>query len=189
MTAKVWLITGASSGFGRAMTEYVLAKGDIAVATLRKPEALDDLVSKHDKSKLLVLRLDISKKEEIDAVFSRIQQEFGRLDVVYSNAAYGLVAEVEGTPEEAARAMFDGMSHVILCSLLSKVFAVNFWGTINVATASIKFFREVNKPIGGHLLTVTSKAGYSAIPTLGYYSASKSGEYHINDVARKTLTR
>ncbi|KIJ39287.1 hypothetical protein M422DRAFT_257893, partial [Sphaerobolus stellatus SS14] len=62
---KVWLVTGASSGLGRAVTEHALSKGDIVVATLRKPEALADLSKKYDSSKLLVLKLDVKNAAEI----------------------------------------------------------------------------------------------------------------------------
>lgn len=119
------LVTGASSGFGREMTELVLKKGNIAVATARK----------------------------------QISETFGRLDVVFNNAGYAFLGEVEATPEDAARAMSD----------------TNFWGATNISREAVKFSREMNKPIGGRLVVNSSEAGFHAMPGLGFYSSSKHG--------------
>ncbi|KAG1786686.1 uncharacterized protein HD556DRAFT_1449487 [Suillus plorans] len=79
---KVWFITGTSSGFGRLMTEYALDtldKGDIVVATLRKPQVLSDLAARYPADKLLVLKVDVTKQEDIDEAFTRTRSAFGRL--------------------------------------------------------------------------------------------------------------
>ncbi|EGN99129.1 hypothetical protein SERLA73DRAFT_168650 [Serpula lacrymans var. lacrymans S7.3] len=155
---RVWFITGASSGFGRYMTEHVMASGDIAVATLRKPEVLSEFAAKYSKDRLLVLQLDVSKKTDIENAFARAIEAFGRIDVVFNNAAYGLFTEVEGTPEDLARTMFE----------------VNFWGAANVARAAVRTFREVNAPgKGGVLLQISSLGGLVAHPSVVYYGASK----------------
>lgn len=154
---KVWLITGSSSGFGRELTEFVLKNGDIAVATLRKPEALADLSSTYPLSQLLVLKLDVTNPSEIVSAFAEAEEKFGRIDVVFNNAGYGVLAEVEGTPEEVARGMFE----------------VNFWGAAAVSREAVRFFRDVNKPAGGRLLQMSSLSGIEAQPTLGYYAATK----------------
>ena len=142
------------------MVEHVLAEGDIAVATLRKPEAIADLTAKHPSNKLLVLKLDVAKPEHIKTAFAAGLKQFGRIDVVFNNAAFGLLGEVEGTPDDMARAMFD----------------VNFFGAANVSKEAVRVFRDVNKPQGGKLLQVSSMVGYRPTPTLAYYAASKLGE-------------
>ncbi|PCH43481.1 NAD(P)-binding protein [Wolfiporia cocos MD-104 SS10] len=157
MAPRVWFITGASSGFGRSMTETVLRHGDIAVATLRKPEAIADLSTQYPRDRLLVVKLDVSKEDEIISAFTQAREAFGRIDVVFNNAGYGVLAEVEGTPVDAARAMFE----------------VNFWGAANVSREAVRHFREVNTPQGGRLLQVNSIAGISGMPLNGYYCASK----------------
>ncbi len=161
MLISLLAVTGASSGFGRSMVEYVLRKGDIAVATLRKPEVLTDLKTKYPSTHLLVLRLDVTIPQEITDAFEKTREVFGRIDVVFNNAGYPLIGEVEGTPEDAARSLFE----------------VTFWGADRVGREAIKLFREINKPgMGGRLLNVTSSIGFNAGPGLGYYSASKYGE-------------
>ncbi|KAG2353631.1 hypothetical protein BDR07DRAFT_1614814 [Suillus spraguei] len=115
---KVWFITGASSGFGRSMTEYALTQGDIVVATLRKPQVLSDLVAQYSADKLLVLKVDVTKQEDIDEAFARTRSTFGQLDVVFNNAGYGFSTEIEGTPIDKAR----------------EIFETNFWGATNGGT-------------------------------------------------------
>ncbi len=158
-------VTGASSGFGRSIVERVLENGGIAVATLRKPEVLDDLKVKYPPTQLLVLKLDVTKTEDVTNAFSRAKESFGRIDVVYNNAGYGILAEFEGTPEDVARDLFE----------------VNFWGALKIAREAIKFFREINKAgVGGRLLNLSSTVGLNPVPGLGYYTASKFGEYSIH---------
>ncbi|KAI1789112.1 NAD(P)-binding protein [Ganoderma leucocontextum] len=90
---------GASSGFGLAMARLALAKGERVVATLRRPEVLQDLASQHPPEQLLVPRLDVSQPAEIKDAFSKAKATFDRVDIVFNNA--GVV------PTEPARAMFD----------------------------------------------------------------------------------
>ncbi|KAG2111976.1 uncharacterized protein F5147DRAFT_632713 [Suillus discolor] len=157
---KVWFITGTSSGFGRLMTEYALDQGDIVVATLRKPQVLSDLAARYPVDKLLVLKVDVTKQEDIDEAFARTRSAFGRLDVVFNNAGYSIVTEIEGTPVDKARELFE----------------TNFWGATNVSRAAVKFFREVNeRGKGGTILQMSSIGGFNALPEFGYYAATKHG--------------
>jgi NAD(P)-dependent dehydrogenase (short-subunit alcohol dehydrogenase family) len=70
------------------LVESVLAQGDMAVATLRTPSALDDLKAQHGPEKLLILPLDVTKNEDIENAFKRAKEAFGRIDVVISNAGF-----------------------------------------------------------------------------------------------------
>lgn len=153
---SLFLVTGASSGFGRSMTELVLKNGGIAIATLRKPEVLADLAAKHSPEKLLVLKLDVTDPAQITAAFSASKERFGHIDVVFNNAGIAALSEVEGTSDAVAR----------------KLFEVSFWGAANVSREAVKFFREVNKPAGGLLLQNSSVAAFDAMPLSGYYSAT-----------------
>lgn len=94
-------VTGTSSGLRRALTEYILAKGEIVVATARRPAALNVLGEQYASDRLFVLRLDTKKPEEIVDVFA--QDTFGRLNVVVNYAGYAVSGEVEATKDEGAR--------------------------------------------------------------------------------------
>ncbi|EIW52298.1 NAD-P-binding protein [Trametes versicolor FP-101664 SS1] len=100
----IWLITGTSTGLGRALTELVLAKGQIVVATARRTGPLHDLKAKYPADRLLVLKLDVTNSDEITEAFSQVKAAFGRLDVVVNNAAWGTFGEVESAREADARA-------------------------------------------------------------------------------------
>ena len=102
MSSKTWLITGTSTGLGRLMTERLLARGDKVIATLRKSGALDDLQAQYN-GRLHILLLDVT---DTDAVRRTVQQAFdfaGRIDVLVSNAGYGLF----GAAEEVSDAQID----------------------------------------------------------------------------------
>ncbi|OCH95133.1 NAD(P)-binding protein [Obba rivulosa] len=171
---KVWFITGASTGFGRAMTELVLKNGDAVVATLRKPEVLAGLSAQYPVDRLLVLKLDVQNENEIIAAFAAAKEKFGRLDVVFNNAACGVLSEVESAAGNE--------------TLVRDMFEVNFWGATHVSQAAVKFFREVNKPgIGGRLLQVSSLAGIEGVPTFGFYNATKFALEGISEALAKEL--
>lgn len=139
------------------MAELVLKKGDIVVATARKPEALDDLKAKYPATQLITIKLDVDKAQEITEAFAKAKAAFGRIDVVFNNAGWSMMGETEGVPEDVAR----------------KLFETNFWGASNVSREAVRFFREENKPSGGLLLNNSSLMGITAIPGMGYYSATK----------------
>jgi len=141
------------------MTKTVLDNGDIAIATLRKPSVLDDLKAKYPPEKLHILKLDVTNKDDITAAFKYAEERFGRIDIVFNNAGSNMVAEIEGTPDDVAKKMFD----------------VNFWGAMNVSRETVRFFREVNKPQGGRLWNASSTAAIVPFASMGYYSASKHG--------------
>lgn len=154
------LVTASSGGLGRSLVELILKGGDIAVATLRTPAVLDDLKQAYDESRLLILPLDVTNAEQIRSAFQAATEKYGRIDFVYNLAGYGLIAEVEGTPEEEAKALFE----------------VNFWGATRVSSEAVQVFREVNKPQGGHLFVVSSLVGLKPMAGAGFYSASKHGQ-------------
>ena len=153
-------VTASSGGFGRSLVELILKGGDIAVATLRTPSVLDDLKQAYDESNLLILPLDVVNAEQIRSAFQAATDKYGRIDFVYNLAGHGLIAEVEGTPEEEARTLFE----------------VNFWGATRVSNEAVRVFREVNKPQGGHLFVISSLVSLNPMAGTGFYSASKHGQ-------------
>ncbi|KAI0086340.1 NAD(P)-binding protein [Irpex rosettiformis] len=155
---RVWLITGSSSGFGKALTECALSKGDIVVATLRKPEVLKELQDRTSPEKLLVLKVDVTKEEDVLNAFAKAKERFGRIDVVINNAGYSMGSVVEATPEDAARAIFE----------------TNFWGATRVSREAVRTFRDSNPAgTGGRLIVISSSSGLRPLPITGYYGATK----------------
>lgn len=140
-----------------------LESGDKVVATLRKPAVLDDLTKKYPADRLRVIKLDVTKPAEIDAAFAQAKAAFGRIDIVFNNAGYVAVGESEAMPDDVARQQFE----------------VNFWGAVHVSQRAVRFFREENTPQGGLLLQNSSASGLTGVPVVGFYSATKHGEYTV----------
>jgi len=152
-THRVWFITGAGRGLGRAFTEVALAAGDRVVATARRPEALDALAAEHPDA-LRVLALDVRDRAAVFAVVERAVAAFGRLDVVVNNAGYGLVGAAEEVAEEEARALLDTL----------------VLGPLWVTQAVLPHLREQGS---GHIVQISSTGGVGALPLIGLYNAGK----------------
>ncbi len=150
---KVWFITGASSGFGRNLTEEVLANGGKVVATARKPEVLQDLIEKYPETARAV-KLDVTNLDDVKNSVAEAVKEFGRIDILVNNAGYGLVGAVEETSEEQARHQFD----------------TNFFGVFNLVREVLPILREQKS---GYIVNFSSLTGISGYPSFGLYSASK----------------
>src|SRR6266487_2922095 len=97
---RVWLITGASSGFGRAIAEAALERGDSVVAAARRLDALPE----HER--LQRVSLDVTDARQRDAAIAAAIERFGRIDVLVNNAGRTQVGAVEGTTDEELRALF-----------------------------------------------------------------------------------
>jgi NAD(P)-dependent dehydrogenase (short-subunit alcohol dehydrogenase family) len=151
--AKVWLITGASKGFGRIWAQAALARGDSVAATARDTRALEDLVVAHGP-RALPLELDVTDKQAIDRSVAAAHERFGRLDVIVNNAGYGQFGAIEEVTEEEARRQIE----------------TNLFGPLWVTKAAIPILREQR---AGHILQVSSIGGVLAFPILGLYHASK----------------
>ena len=98
LQGKVWFITGASGGLGRELAELLLAQGASVVATARRTELLVDLTKAHPET-ALVLGLDVTRSEQVDAAVAAATQRFGKIDVLVNNAGYGIVGAVEESGE------------------------------------------------------------------------------------------
>ena len=151
--ARTWLVTGCSTGFGRALAELLLARGEQVVATARKPEVLDTLVAPHGEQ-ALALRLDVTRAEDVAEVVETARRQFGLIDVLVNNAGYGQVGTVEDTPIEAARAALE----------------TNYLGALAMIKAVLP---EMLERRAGQIVNVGSVAGQIGFPALGYYCASK----------------
>lgn len=151
------LVTGASTGLGRQLTETVLRNGDIVVAGVRKPQTLAGLSAQHALERFVALQLDVTKPDDVRQAFTTIESMFGRLDVVVNNAGVGILSEIEGTPDDVARHLFE----------------VNFWGALYVSREAVRVFRDANpKGTGGRLIQISSQTSISAAAGCSFYSAS-----------------
>ncbi|MEJ1970520.1 MAG: SDR family NAD(P)-dependent oxidoreductase [Rhizomicrobium sp.] len=155
MSHKVWFITGASKGFGHVWTEAALARGDSVAAASRSVGSLDALKAQYG-DRLLVLPLDVGRKDAVEAAVAAAHQQFGRLDVVVNNAGYGLFGAIEEVSEAEARAQIE----------------TNLFGALWVTQAALPIMRAQKS---GHIVQISSIGGVFAVPTVGLYHASKWG--------------
>jgi len=150
-----WFITGTSTGFGRLLTEQLLARGDRVAATLRRPGALDDLRERFG-DRLWVARLDVTDPDEVREVVDRAFAELGTIDVVVNNAGYGVFASVEEASDEQ----------------IERVVDTNLLGSIRVVRAALPHLRAQGS---GHIVQVSTAGGQTTYPNFSYYHASKWG--------------
>ena len=163
--SSTWLITGTSSGLGRLLTERLLARGDRVLATLRKMDALDHLKAEAGE-RLLTLALDVT---DTDAVRRVVDEVFamGRVDVVVSNAGYGLFGAVEELSDDQIRRQID----------------TNLIGSIQLIRAALPHLRAQGS---GRILQVSSEGGQIAYPNFSLYHATKWGiEGFVEAVAQE----
>ena len=153
--SKTFLITGTSSGFGRLLTERLLARGDRVVATLRRTGALDDLRGAHG-DRLHVEELDLTDTGTVRGAVDRAFEVMGRIDVVVNNAGYGLF----GAAEEVSDAEIE------------RQIATNLVGSIQLVRAALPHLRGQG---GGRIVQVSSEGGQIAYPSFGLYHATKWG--------------
>jgi len=149
---KVWLITGASRGFGALITQEALAAGDAVVATARDPKSVTDRIGDHPN--LLAVKLDVTKEEDAQDAVKAAVKRFGRIDVLLNNAGYGLLGAVE---ESSA-------------SEVERMFQTNVFGVLNVTRAVLP---EMRRQRSGHVINISSIGGYSAYQGWGTYGATK----------------
>jgi NAD(P)-dependent dehydrogenase (short-subunit alcohol dehydrogenase family) len=150
---RLWFITGAGRGLGRAFTEAALEQGDQVVATIRQDGVLDELVKQYG-DQLVPRRLDVTSRAEVDAVVADVVATVGTPDVVVNNAGYGLVGAIEELSEEEIRAQFD----------------VNLFGAVWVTQAVLPHLRARGS---GRIVQVSSVGAVGHLPLFGAYNATK----------------
>lgn len=104
--AKVWLITGSSTGFGRSLTEAVLKNGARVVATARKPEQLDDLVKQYPDT-ITAVQLDVTNLQNVQVAIESALNAYDRIDVLVNNAGYGTMGAIEAVSDDDIKRQFD----------------------------------------------------------------------------------
>ncbi|MEU6971568.1 oxidoreductase [Kitasatospora aureofaciens] len=151
---RTWLITGASRGFGRHLTEAVLERGEQVLATARRPEQLADLVSRHG-ARVRTTALDVTDAAAARAAVDSAVTAFGRLDVVVNNAGYANSGPIEEMTEKDFREQFEA----------------NFFGVVNVTRAALPVLREQRSGVFVQFSSLGGRVG--GTPGMGAYQSAK----------------
>lgn len=149
--SRTILITGTSSGIGRATVKYFSERGWNVAATMRNPQKETEL-NKVKGVKLYAL--DVQKQESIDSAISAAISDFGKIDVIVNNAGYGAVGAFEAASDEQIRRQFD----------------TNVFGVMNVTRGILPHFRSKK---AGTIINVTSMGGHLTFPLYSIYHATK----------------
>jgi len=166
MTTRTWFITGISSGFGRALAEQLLSRGDRVLGTVRDKDKVADLAERFART-LSVEQLDVTDVQAVRQVVAQAIERFGRIDVLISNAGYGLFG--------AAEELSDGqIEHMI---------ATNLTGSIQLIRAVLPHMRAQG---GGRIIQISSYGGQVAFAGNSLYHATKWGiEGFVESVAQE----
>ncbi|MER5913945.1 oxidoreductase [Streptomyces sp. NPDC001982] len=162
-----WLITGCSTGLGRALAHAVLERGWNAVVTARNVSSVKDLQALYPHT-ALALPLDVSDSTQVAEAVRAAEDRFGGVDVLVNNAGHGYRAAVEEGEEED----------------VTELFATNFFGPVDLIKAALPGMRERRS---GAIVNVSSIAGRLAMPGSGYYSATKFALGGLSDALRKEV--
>ncbi|HEX3813290.1 MAG TPA: oxidoreductase [Mycobacteriales bacterium] len=152
-TGRVWLITGASSGFGREIAQAALAAGDTVVATARRTAALDELATANP-GRAFATTLDVTDQPGIDRAVAGVIEQHGRIDVLVNNAGHGMVGAAEETTDSELRELME----------------VHFFGPAALTRAVLPHMRRQGS---GAIVQLTSQGGQLAFAGVSAYCATK----------------
>jgi len=150
---RVWFITGSSGGLGRALAEAVLARGERAAVTARTPQRVREVIERYP-AQALVLELDVTRREQVRKAVAQAGDHFGRIDVLFNNAAYAQLGAIEELDDVQVRQQFE----------------TNVFGLMDVTRAIVPVMRRAGR---GHIINVSSVGGFAGRARLGAYNASK----------------
>ena len=148
---RVWLVTGSSSGFGRAISDAVLARGERLVATARKTDELADL---EEEDRAQVVELDVTDAGQRDVAIAEALDRFGRIDVLVNNAGRTQVGAVEETTDDELRFLFE----------------LHFFAPAALTRAVLPVMRDQG---GGAIVQMSSVGGQVTAPGFSAYCATK----------------
>jgi NADP-dependent 3-hydroxy acid dehydrogenase YdfG len=168
---KVVAITGASSGIGEATALLLAERGAAVVLGARRTERLDKLVGviRDGGGRAVSQGADVTRREDLDRLVARAVEEFGRLDVLVSNAGISKVGPLADLDVDGWSAMID----------------VNLRGVLHGIAAALPVFRRQGQ---GHFVTTVSTAGLKIVPTMGVYAATKNAVRTLLEGLRQEST-
>ncbi|MDR3709294.1 MAG: SDR family oxidoreductase [Capsulimonadaceae bacterium] len=155
MTQRAWFITGVSSGFGRELSQQLLERGDRVVGTVRDTAKVAGLVERYPETYRAEI-LDVTDVSAIRAVVERCFADLGRIDVIVSNAGYGLFGAAEELTDKQ-------VEHIV---------ATNLVGSIQLIRASLPHLRAQG---GGRIIQMSTYGGQVAFAGNSMYHATKWG--------------
>ena len=164
---KTWLITGCSTGFGRVLSEAVLARGDRLVATARDPATLDDL-RKRAPDRVRTVALDVTRAGDAAKAVALAEEAFGGLDILVNNAGFGFIGAIEEATPEEYRPMFE----------------TNVFGLIETTRAALPALRASR---GGRVVNMSSAAGLVGLAGQGFYCATKFAVEAVSEALAQEL--
>ena len=165
---KTLLITGASTGFGRALAQEALSRGHQVALAVRNPESVGDLVQEFP-GKACAVRFDLTKPQDAPRAVSETLEQFGRLDVLINNAGYGLLAALEESTDEQ----------------LARNLETNFTGPFRLIRAALPLMRAQK---GGHIINLSAIAAYANHPGFAVYGGAKAALDAACDAAAQEVT-
>ncbi|NBJ10039.1 oxidoreductase [Microvirga arsenatis] len=157
----VWFITGCSTGFGRELARLVLERGWRAVVTARDAGRVQDLANGYE-DRVLALSLDVTRQDEIAAAVQQTERRFGAIDVLVNNAGYGYQTSIEEGDDAEIRAQFE----------------TNVFGLAAMTRAVLPGMRARRR---GHIVNISSQAGFIGYEGSGYYAATKHAVEGLSD--------
>jgi len=163
---KTLLITGVSSGFGRALAQEALAGDHRVVGTVRSDDARRAFESLHTNAVARIL--DVTDFDGIDGVVAEVESTVGPIDVLVNNAGYGHEGIMEESPMADLRRQFD----------------VNVFGAVAMMKAVLPYMRQRRR---GHILNITSMGGHITMPGITYYCGSKFALEGISEALGKEV--
>ena len=158
----VWFITGCSTGFGLELTKQAIARGYRTVVTARDPAKLSGHAA---NDHVLVLKLDVTQPEQVEAAVKAAEARFGGIDVLVNNAGIGYFAAIEEGDAAEVRKMFD----------------VNVFGLTSMVQAVLPGMRKRRR---GCIVNLSSLAGVRGMPALGQYNATKFAVEGLSEALR-----
>jgi NAD(P)-dependent dehydrogenase (short-subunit alcohol dehydrogenase family) len=148
---RTWLVTGATSGFGRTIVDAALGRGDAVVATSRRTDGLEDIA---DHERVLVTKLDVTDPAQRQAAVAAALERFGRIDVLVNNAGRTQVGAIEETTDDEMRDLFE----------------LHFFAPFALTRLVLPVMRAQG---GGAIVQMSSVGGQTTAPGFGAYCATK----------------
>lgn len=168
MNKRIWLITGVSSGLGKALAEAVISSGDFVIGTFRKESEVKAFNEKYG-SRATGILLDVTDISSIDETIGQLVSSVGHIDVLVNNAGIGFIGAIEEASVEEVRTIFE----------------VNFFGMFKLTQAVLPHMRARKS---GQIVQISSHAGVKAFAGFGIYNASKFAMEGMSEALAQELS-